>query len=78
MTYSNLPVPIAAFLSAAQTRNVDALHGIFANDAVLNDRGAEHRGGDIKGWGDRYLLSTDIRQFCGVTICGLYGGSATF
>lgn len=61
MTYSNLPAPIAAFLSAAQTRNVDALHATFADDSVLNDRGAEHRGDDIKGWGDCYLLSTDIR-----------------
>jgi ketosteroid isomerase-like protein len=61
MTYSNLPAPIAAFLSAVQTRNVDALLAVFAGDAVLNDCGEEHRGDDIKGWSDRYLLCTGIR-----------------
>lgn len=61
MTYSNLPAPISAFLNAVQTRDVDALLAVFADDAVLSDRSKEHRGDEIKGWGDRYLLCARIR-----------------
>ena len=61
MTYSNLPAPIAAFLSAVQTRDVDALLSAFADAAVLNDCGEEHRGDDIKGWSERCLQYTGIR-----------------
>jgi ketosteroid isomerase-like protein len=61
MTYSNLPVPIAAFLNAVQRRDFDALLAVFADDAVVSDRHGERRGDALKGWSGRYLLCAGIR-----------------
>ena len=49
MTYSNLPAPVADFLSAAQARDVDALLAVFTDDAFLNYRGEDHRATMSKG-----------------------------
>jgi ketosteroid isomerase-like protein len=56
MSFDNLPRPIAAFLQAAGKRDTFALLATFADDAVLVDKGVEHRGDAIREWNDRSLL----------------------
>ena len=59
MSFANLPHPIATFLQAAQKRDTAALLTTFADDAVLVDRGVEHRRHAIKEWNDRFFLRGD-------------------
>jgi hypothetical protein len=56
MSFANLPPPIAAFLRAAQDRDLRSLVASFATDAVLTDQGRQYRGDAITHWNDRVFL----------------------
>jgi ketosteroid isomerase-like protein len=47
-----LPMPIAAFLRAANSHDTTALLGTLAEDAVLTDLGQELRGEELRRWCD--------------------------
>ena len=57
MSFATLPHAITTFLQAAGTRDTSALLASFAEDAVLVDRGVEHRGDAIREWSGHFLQS---------------------
>jgi ketosteroid isomerase-like protein len=50
MALANLPRPVATFLDAAAKRDIEAILATLADDAVLLERGVEHRNDAIQKW----------------------------
>ena len=52
MPLANLPAPISTFVEAAKAGDIRNLLANFTADAVVRDRGREHRGPAIVHWGN--------------------------
>src|SRR5260221_11462060 len=62
---TQLPQPIAAYIQATNTHDIDALLAIFTPDALVLDEGHEYHGpGEINGWRDKtneqYQFTLDV------------------
>ncbi|HEY4022660.1 MAG TPA: nuclear transport factor 2 family protein [Pseudonocardiaceae bacterium] len=58
-TATTLPGPIAAYLTAKQNHDVDALLATLSEDAVITDEGTHYRGADaIREWNQK--ASTEV------------------
>jgi ketosteroid isomerase-like protein len=53
-----LPIPIAALLRAANSRDTAALLGTLAEDAVVTDLGIEIRGEELRRWSDALFVKS--------------------
>jgi hypothetical protein len=60
MRLASLPGPIASFLHAMDQRDSVGLLETFAPDAILTDRGTEHRGGAIEKWNEHRFLGANV------------------
>ena len=78
MSPLQLPMPIAAFLRAANSHDTAALLGTFAEDAVLTDLGREIRGEELRHWSDALFVRShmavrpiDVAERDGRTVVGV-------
>jgi hypothetical protein len=59
-----LPMPVAAYVSAANTFNLEGLLRTFSDDAMVNDQLREYRGGKaIKDWAVRDLVGDRVTMY---------------
>jgi ketosteroid isomerase-like protein len=69
----NLPVPVASYVLAANTFDLEALLGAFAEDAVVNDQLREYWGKKaIRGWAARDIIGDHVTMYV-VTAVEHYG-----
>jgi ketosteroid isomerase-like protein len=60
----NLPAPVASYVLAANTFDLEALLVTFADDAVVNDQLREYRGKEaIKGWATREIIGHHVTMY---------------
>jgi ketosteroid isomerase-like protein len=58
---TKLPKPVANYIRATNSHDVDAFQSNFADDAVVKDVGREIRGMDaIKNWADREIFGVNV------------------
>jgi ketosteroid isomerase-like protein len=55
-----LPIPIAAFLRAANSHDTAALLATLAEDAVVSDLGREIRGAELRSWSDALFVKSHL------------------
>lgn len=60
MRLASFPRPIASFLHAMDQRDSVGLLETFAPDAILTDRGTEHRGDAIEKWNEHHFLGANV------------------
>jgi ketosteroid isomerase-like protein len=61
MTISTLPEPVAAYIAATNSFDIDALMATFAEDALVNDHRDEFAGGDaIRTWAQREIIDDRV------------------
>jgi hypothetical protein len=59
-----LPAPVAAYVSAANTFNLEALLRAFADDAMVNDQLREYRGKKaIRDWAAREIVGDRVTMY---------------
>ena len=60
----NLLAPVASYVLAANTFDLEALLAPFADDAVVNDQLREYRGKEaIKGWAARDIIGDHVTMY---------------
>jgi hypothetical protein len=55
-----LPIPIVAFLRAANSHDTTALLATLAGDAVVSDLGREIRGAELRSWSDALFVKSRL------------------
>jgi ketosteroid isomerase-like protein len=73
--FPDLPAPVAAYVQAANTFDLEALLAPFADDAIVNDQLREYRGKQaIKGWAARDIVGDHVTMYV-VTAVEHYGNA---
>jgi ketosteroid isomerase-like protein len=71
----DLPAPVASYVEAANTFDLEALIAPFADDAIVNDQLREYRGKQaIKGWAARDIVGDHVTMYV-VTAVEHYGNA---
>jgi hypothetical protein len=61
MTAFNLPAPVAAYIEATNSFNLEALMATFADDALVNDHRNEFIGpAAIRNWAQREIIGDRV------------------
>jgi hypothetical protein len=68
----DLPPPVAAYIAATNSFDIDALMATFADDALVNDHRDEFVGRDaIRRWAQREIIDDRVTmQVASATRCG--------
>jgi hypothetical protein len=58
---TQLPTPAESYIRATNSHNAAAFHGLFADNALVDDNGREFRGLDaIKEWSNREIFAAQV------------------
>jgi ketosteroid isomerase-like protein len=71
----DLPAPVASYVQAANTFDLEALLAAFVDDAIVNDQLQEYRGKEaIKDWAARDIIGDHVTMYV-VTAMEHYGNA---